>query len=592
MKKLRIIPLKDLKIGALELDYLQNSIREALSGIVKGLLRKPGLIITRKADGSLEDTWKVVDGGGSGKITVKVGNGIALAFTADEKLICLSTDWTSGENFIPDGTTRNIILKHATTDLETGTISVLGLGGTAVTGTGTKFTSLNSKTATGYRGDRIRIAGSSQNNNGLYEIDTITDDTHLTLVSGPSGAAESGLSFSIAGSFFNANDPADPDIHEFDYFEIVATTAAAAENEYLLAIVKRSGNSLTIKDQRENTILSLIESVNGAIHLSVPSEELRYSFFTQNEGEDAHPSIVESFTRILFCAFRSTVGSIKIKAATSLDRGISWTPLPDPVTSGSPEQPFLVQLPDRTFVLAYFAASGADGIYIRTSTDFVTWSSAILVTSTPTLTTIANPFLLVLPNSDLLIFYVSVPNAGGGKFVCKKSSDGGASWGSEVQVITNGSAKDRGGAVVLNDGSILFVGTETSGNSADIIGALSSDSGTTWATVIVDNKELTSLPDWGPALFPIHFPTTNEVALFYQKIVGGRTNLKGAKLEDPGSTSQGVYYKHLTLMDDSLFPNLKWLNGIQLRSKEILLITENANASLVVHAVYPIIMAR
>lgn len=149
-----------------------------------------------------------------------------------------------------DGTYK-ILAQYAPTYYEPGTITLVN--GTAIVGVGTKFTqnidhNLN-----------LVILDSTLGNNGIYQVDTVEDDTHLTLKQAFSGQTES-LQFAIGGHFPDQAFLPDTNeqwrIFEQDSYLFVVTQGAVTSDQLYFADVVKSGGTLTVTDKRSTNYLS------------------------------------------------------------------------------------------------------------------------------------------------------------------------------------------------------------------------------------------------------------------------------------------------------------------------------------------------
>ena len=132
--------------------------------------------------------------------------------------------------------------------LEEGTITLTN-GSKNIVGIDTKFTAqLNGKM-------NLVILNSAEGNNGVYEIESITNDTTGVLKDTFTGTTESGLTFSAGGVF------PDPSIYpattvgyrcyEMEDYEFVITKSASASNQIYLCDIAISGGFIAgVTDER------------------------------------------------------------------------------------------------------------------------------------------------------------------------------------------------------------------------------------------------------------------------------------------------------------------------------------------------------
>ncbi|HCL00109.1 MAG TPA: hypothetical protein DHW42_08410, partial [Candidatus Marinimicrobia bacterium] len=86
-------------------------------------------------------------------------------------------------------------------------------------------------------GSKFNVANSGLGNNGDYIVHLVSDDTHITTESN-FAADESGLKFSVLGTFFEGYPPGgNKNLHTYNSFSFRTTIAAPvlADGEYTLA---------------------------------------------------------------------------------------------------------------------------------------------------------------------------------------------------------------------------------------------------------------------------------------------------------------------------------------------------------------------
>jgi hypothetical protein len=153
-----------------------------------------------------------------------------------------------------DGVWRTLVARYAVSRREPGRLTLTG-GSVSVVGVGTQFTRYGDSTDSKASILRIAAADTSEGNDGEYEIDTITDDENLTLVSAPP-ATESSVRFRLKGRFF-AGDPADPDSRNIAVarWELITRTTTRPTDGALIAYdVRRSGGVVTLIDRKKSNI--------------------------------------------------------------------------------------------------------------------------------------------------------------------------------------------------------------------------------------------------------------------------------------------------------------------------------------------------
>ncbi len=150
-----------------------------------------------------------------------------------------------------DGTYK-ILAQYAPTYYEPGTITLQN--GTSIVGIGTKFTenidhNLN-----------LVILDSALGNNGIYQVDSVENDTHLTLKKAFSGQTES-VQFAIGGHFPDeAYLPSTNEnwrIFEQDSYLFIVTQGAVTSDQIYFADVQKSGGELTVTEKRATNYFSI-----------------------------------------------------------------------------------------------------------------------------------------------------------------------------------------------------------------------------------------------------------------------------------------------------------------------------------------------
>jgi hypothetical protein len=178
-----------------------------------------------------------------------------------------------------DGVWYTLVVRRLRTHRERGYLTVT-VGSALVQGSGTEFTRWLAFTddAIG-RGGRLRIpdntevprvlgrGGSAVGNEGSYEIDTITNDTQLTLRTPVSGANEAGLIYVIEGDYTGTPPTApDGDLHWYDRaeFELVARTIVPAAGDIILADV--------MYDSGADPTVQIIDRRRGSLYRPMPHD--------------------------------------------------------------------------------------------------------------------------------------------------------------------------------------------------------------------------------------------------------------------------------------------------------------------------------
>ncbi|MFA5349348.1 MAG: hypothetical protein WC309_03205 [Candidatus Paceibacterota bacterium] len=137
---------------------------------------------------------------------------------------------------------------------EEGTIAFTN-GSKNVTGTGTEFTKRLGRRM------KLVIVDSTLGNDGVYEISTITDDTHLVLKNTYTGTSESDLPFSSGAVFpdvsFLPATYSEYRAYEMESYEFVVTQDAVGSHQiYLCDVVIAGGVPVSVEDKRTAFTLS------------------------------------------------------------------------------------------------------------------------------------------------------------------------------------------------------------------------------------------------------------------------------------------------------------------------------------------------
>lgn len=258
-----LILAQNLKLGLDEINWFQSNTRRNIRSLLLSLF-EPGILVDRTIDGRLDQLWSISDDNDDGVVDVGVNTRIV---NGQESALLIGTngelcELRSNESEFPieltltnDNVWRTIIATPVLSEYELGTIAVT-TASAVVTGTGTRFTRLAGYTGDGFnRGSILRISGSSNGNDGDYEIDSVASDGSLTLRTPVAGTNESGLAFRIVGDF--ATGSADP-IHNRRTIEVsvIARTRVAPAGAFILYDAKRN-DALTPKvaliDRREGS---------------------------------------------------------------------------------------------------------------------------------------------------------------------------------------------------------------------------------------------------------------------------------------------------------------------------------------------------
>lgn len=157
--------------------------------------------------------------------------------------------------------TYKILFEYAKTYNEAGTIDLQAADAT-VTGTGTKFSEILAPNM------YIVISNSALDNNGKYQVDSVTDDGELELTEPFAGTTETGLTFAVGGHFpdpvFHPETDDEYRIYENDNYLLSATSSSKTATQYYLAEVVwiNSYEILAVTDKRSLNTLVVQGSVN------------------------------------------------------------------------------------------------------------------------------------------------------------------------------------------------------------------------------------------------------------------------------------------------------------------------------------------
>ncbi len=303
--------LTNLKRGSLEMGRALDITSDDALSTLDSLIKQYGFFIAKDGTGSLLTDW-LVGNSDSTHITINPGKAIfqeAINITDGvigaagypritylNALQTLTAPITNG--------TYNLWASYIKSYLEAGTIQVVS-GSQNVVGINTEFTKI-------FAANRNLIIG-----NNLYLIQSVQDDTHLTLSLSYSGISASGLQFSVGGWFAVANPPATSDNIIYQYngiaFQFLVSSSAPATPSYLLATVTISGGVITnISDQRSNNLLTLGDNAIDGVYAPLAQSATDASnFLVVGAGQTANfPSsyMADFLTYFLRADDGSTIG--------------------------------------------------------------------------------------------------------------------------------------------------------------------------------------------------------------------------------------------------------------------------------------------
>lgn len=224
--------------------------------------------------------------GSSTTVTINAG----IAYDSNMDAIVLEEDLQV--NIANTGSNRWIILSRDVTNYESGTVNISTDG--TLSGTGTSFTEV----LRGAPNFPTKVKFNSTNNTAEYEVVSVTSDTEALLTG--DFTAESGIQYSVVGTFTPGWQPDDEDkqIYEYDSYAISVIDSddrpTVGDDEFILAMVSfDTAGGMTVTDERiynmfdstytastsidsENSLTSLVsaEVVGGTAGVRETSLEL------------------------------------------------------------------------------------------------------------------------------------------------------------------------------------------------------------------------------------------------------------------------------------------------------------------------------
>ncbi len=239
MSKLNVAD--NLYLGTPEIARLQELLDNNRSNVQLAIVKNLGLILQQLDASTYSNDWKPSYAGLV--VTVQAGNAIVKDANGAIRSIISGTSKTVT---VPSGDgTYNVLVEYSATTLETGTLQATN-GSTAIVGSGTSFTKL-------FKANRSVIL-----DNTAYAVASVTDDTHLTLVSPYGGTTGSGKTFETGGWFSVVPPVAQQKIYAYDGFTLSATLSAPSSTQYKIAQVVVSAGAITsLTDKRTDNIFAL-----------------------------------------------------------------------------------------------------------------------------------------------------------------------------------------------------------------------------------------------------------------------------------------------------------------------------------------------
>jgi hypothetical protein len=227
-------------------------ITRSFSTVFERMVSAYGFLLSRYGNGSLSPQAQVNAAAGP-SITVNPFTAVIKDVNGKVRSINEPNQQSYDCSTLANGT-YNVLLRYSNTYYEPGTVT-LTYGSNILAGVGTSFT--DDLEMNMY----IVILDSQNGNNGVYQIQSITDDTHLVLTAPIGGTTEGPLPFAAGGYFpddaYEPDSPAGYEIFAYDSYQISITTAPIASDQIYLAQVVKAGSVLTITDMRSQNVFAL-----------------------------------------------------------------------------------------------------------------------------------------------------------------------------------------------------------------------------------------------------------------------------------------------------------------------------------------------
>lgn len=456
-------PKFELLIGIDELQWAQAEVCYRERFLRRAIQQTSGLFLPPAPGGGPDTQWEVSYNLGTDIVSVSVagtlwensGPQVALAVDSDGKLWRMETEATVT---VPnDSTWYTVVATRAEVQTETGSITITS-GSATVTGTGTDFTRFSGKTSSGFgRGTRIWIAAgdSTGGNGGIYEVDTITSATSLTLTTVPPGTTETITRWKVAGSFLSTI-PADPSIHDFERVVIsrVARTTIPAAGAFILADVKRDNTGspkVKIIDRRQSNELWAAPEARGCWLAPEIVFDTSSPWTAATMRRDPMYSSSTSGKTVSIAGLRengeeliaAVVDGTSIELAVRENDGAGWS-AGGPVATGTSAA--IVQVPNVSGFTHVVVFVDGNSLYYTASTNSGgTWASPVLILD-PTTNDAADEVrtctAILLQNNRLLVvlsYYDDSGASGAGqeRMVAVYSDDYSATWSTNSNVGYN-----------------------------------------------------------------------------------------------------------------------------------------------------------
>jgi len=237
--------LTNLKLGSVELERSFELVDLESHNLDSHLIDTYGFVIKEDSNFELENDWKATD---PTSLSIAIQTGIAIL--QDSNDIPRPVELTRIENITVPSTpgTYTITVKYNPDSTEEGSVDVVN-GSPNVAGSGTEFTKI-------FGPNRRLIV-----NDTAYEIQSVTDDTNLVLVSNFPDASDENLPFKVGG-WFTSYPPAIDDNLIYEHNSLTFTVndsgTPPGSDEYLIAEVDVESSIISeVRDIRDQNLFKL-----------------------------------------------------------------------------------------------------------------------------------------------------------------------------------------------------------------------------------------------------------------------------------------------------------------------------------------------
>lgn len=461
----------NMLMGVSELTYAAFVPAEQRRLWIRGRLAEPGLILDPQGTGNMGRAWLVEHLDAADPLIMRfaqalpnVTAAVNVGVTANGDVVAYELEPTDTyreltEITVPDdGVWRTLVVKYEETAFEPGTITFTA-GDKTVTGVGTKFTRLASKTGDGLqRGDRIYVA--SGGNAGVYwMVDSVTSDTELELTAN-AAANQSGATFRVSGSYQNDVYPATPTAHRNPKTTLELKTGVVLPDPdaYLIIadVMLDSGtsNKIQVLDRRYANIARFLPtgpprsfSIGRVLSVQAANSSIFTNDYSHQTVTAASQPLLNSADLVYWWAIAPASNGLDMVAVATRNGDLravvydaisgtwpAWdtTPGVRPDTSGIPNTATLEALPavrGNTHILVYFRIDTGE-IHRRFSTDDgATWGTQGTIIAAADYGDENLPALVLLTRAGrLYVFWSWSDGASDGGVRCCYSDDYGDSW--------------------------------------------------------------------------------------------------------------------------------------------------------------------